>query len=107
MGWAGLNCSFMQMYNMRDLILLDSNLNDTVFCNEKYATNIYDSNEVSRLNTNAGVLESSQICDVPYLEIHWFNKDAIMNIISLAHITDKFKVMMNSVKKGNVCLLVT
>eukprot|EP00957_Ditylum_brightwellii_P138374 10547200-Ditylum_brightwellii.AAC.1 len=28
-GWASLHCSFAQMYNMRDLILLDSDSSDT------------------------------------------------------------------------------
>jgi hypothetical protein len=43
-GWAGLHCSFAQMVNVRELILLDRDSTDTVFCNPKYVTNIGDLN---------------------------------------------------------------
>jgi hypothetical protein len=35
-GWVGLRCSFAQTVNMKELILLDSDSRDTVFCNPKY-----------------------------------------------------------------------
>jgi hypothetical protein len=35
-GWVGLHCSFAQTVDMKELILLDSNSTDTVFCNPKY-----------------------------------------------------------------------
>ena len=73
-GWASLHCSFAQMYNMRDLILLDSDSSDTVFCNEKYVINIRPSDEILQLNTNGGIMESQEKCDVPHLGTHWFNK---------------------------------
>ena len=44
-GWAGMHCSFAQTLNMRELILLDSDSKDTVFCNPKYVSNIQESNE--------------------------------------------------------------
>jgi hypothetical protein len=39
-GGAGMHCSFAQSLNMRELILLDSDSTDTVFCNPKYVSNI-------------------------------------------------------------------
>ena len=42
-GWAGVHCSFALDINMKQLILLDSDSTDTVFCNPKYVTNIRES----------------------------------------------------------------
>eukprot|EP00957_Ditylum_brightwellii_P175483 13360398-Ditylum_brightwellii.AAC.1 len=76
--------------NMRDWILLDSNSTDTVFCNEKYVSNVRRHNRSSSLTTNAGVLTCDRICDVSYLGTHWFNKEAMTNVISLAHMASKY-----------------
>jgi hypothetical protein len=44
-GWAGVHCSFAHAANLSDMILLDSNSTDSVFCNPKYVTNIRDTKE--------------------------------------------------------------
>lgn len=98
-GWAGVHCSFAHGENLKEFILLDSDSTDTVFCNSKYVTNIRDSNEVLRLNTNGGVLEVNKKCDVPHLGTHWFSDNAITNVISLAHMADKFRVTYDSDKE--------
>ena len=41
-GWAGVHCSFAQAANLSELILLDSDSTDSVFCNPDYVTNIRD-----------------------------------------------------------------
>jgi len=43
------------------------------------------------LGTNGGPLVSIQVCDIPDLVKVWFNKDSIVNINSLAHMTSKYK----------------
>jgi hypothetical protein len=43
-GWTGLHCSFAQIVDMKELILLDSDSTETVFYNPKYVTNIRESN---------------------------------------------------------------
>ena len=103
-GWAGLHCSFAQMYNMRDLILLDSDSSDTVFCNEKYVTNIRPSDEILQLNTNGGIMESREKCDVPRLSTYWFNRNTLTNIISLAHMAEKFRVTYDSNVEKALCV---
>jgi len=35
-GWAGIHCSFAQGFALKELILLDSDSKDTIFCNPKY-----------------------------------------------------------------------
>jgi hypothetical protein len=97
-GWAGLHCSFTQMVNMRELILLDSDSTDTVFCNPKYVTNIRDSNNPMSISTNGGELKSYKKCDIPHIDNVWFNENAITNIISMKNMTDKFRVTMDQRK---------
>ena len=55
-GWAGVHCSFAQAINMRELVLLDSDSTDTIFCNPKYVMNIQDSDEPLSLSTNGGLI---------------------------------------------------
>ena len=98
-GWTGLHYQLTQFNNMRDLILLDSDSTDTIFCNEKYVSNIRASNKTLCLNTNGGVMESNMICNVPKLGTFWFNKKGITNIIALAHMTQKYCVTLDTNKE--------
>jgi hypothetical protein len=89
-GWAGLHCSFAQVVNMKELILLDSNSTDTVFCNPKYVSNIQDSDDSLSISTNGGVIKSHQKCDIPYIKDVWYNENSLTNIISMKDMTNKF-----------------
>ena len=51
-GWAGLYCSLTQAVNMKELILLDSDSTNTVFCTPKYESNVRDSEEPLIISTN-------------------------------------------------------
>ena len=97
-GWANMHFSFYQTNEMYDMILLDSDSTTTIFCNKKYVSNIRNSNETLILNTNGGTLTATQICDIPFLGTHWYNEDAMTNIISLADMTKKYRVTMDSFK---------
>ena len=80
-------------------ILLDSDSNATIFFNEDYVDEIWDTNEQMEVGTNGNVhLESKQKCNIPMLGEHWFNKDSMTNIITLSDMTAKFKVTMDSSK---------
>ena len=98
-GWAGVHCSFLQETSLRDLILLDSDSTETIFCNAKYVKHIQNSNETLELGTNGGPLGSTMKCDVPHLGTHWFNPKWITNIISLAHMANHFPVTYDSGKE--------
>jgi hypothetical protein len=95
-GWAGVHCHFAQISNLKDLILLDSDSTDTVFCNPEYVTDITDTDKTLEIMTNGGPMVSKQKCTVPHLGEHWFNKDSITNIMALCDVTDKFRVTMDS-----------
>ena len=81
---------------MKELVLLDSNSTDTVFCNKNYVTNIRKANKLLILKTKGGEIVTTQICDVPYLGTQWFNKNAVTNIIRLADIAEKYQVTMDT-----------
>jgi hypothetical protein len=89
-GWAGLHWSFAQTVDMKELILLDGDSTDTVFCNPKYVSNIRDSEEPLSISTNEGVMKSHQNCDIPHFKDVWYNKNSMTNIISLKDMTNKF-----------------
>jgi hypothetical protein len=98
-GWAGVHCSFAQYTNLQDLILLDSDSTDTIFCNPRYVTNIKDTEEQLEVMTNGGPLMSKQRCEIPHLGECWYNKHSITNIIALSDMTKKFRVTMDSSKE--------
>ena len=98
-GWAGVHCSFAQGFDLKNLILLDSDSTDTIFCNEKFVTNIRDADQDLIMSTNGGPISSSKKCDVPYFPNVWFNKNSITNIISLKDMTSKFRVTLDSDKE--------
>ena len=98
-GWAGLHCSFAQNRSMKNLILLDSDSTDTVFCNPKYVTNIRESDEPLSISTNGGLMESHLKCDIPHISNVWYNENSMTNIISLKDMTKKFRVTMDSTKE--------
>ena len=69
-GWANIYYNFAQGYNLKDLILLDSDSTNTIFCNKNYVYNIRQSEKPLKLHTNGGELITTQICDIPFLGTH-------------------------------------
>jgi hypothetical protein len=100
----GLHCSFAQTMDMKELILLDSDSTDMVFCNPKHVTNMRASNYPLSISTNGGQLKSHKKCDIPHINNVWYKENLITNIFSLKHMTDKFRVKMDS--KEELALLV-
>jgi hypothetical protein len=94
-----VHCSFAQYTKLQDLILLDSDSTDTIFCNPKYITNIKDTDDQLEGITNGGPLMSKQRCDIPHLGECWYNEHSITNIIALSDMTKKFQVTMDSSKE--------
>ena len=94
-GWTNLHYS-LSNYNqnqseiMKDLVLLDSDSTNTIFCNEAYVSDIREAKKPLEIHTNGGTMMVTKKCNIPHLGTHWFNENAITNIISLADISDKF-----------------
>ena len=52
--------------NLKDIILLDSNSNTTIFCNKELVDKVFDSKNSMTVGTNGdGNLESNKKCIVP------------------------------------------
>eukprot|EP00957_Ditylum_brightwellii_P149583 11390622-Ditylum_brightwellii.AAC.1 len=69
-GWAGVHCSFIQLADLRNYILLDSDLTETIFCNKAYVSNIHMTGEALLVLTNGGIMESNTKCNIPHLGTH-------------------------------------
>jgi Zn-finger protein len=89
---------------MIELIRLDNDSTDTVFCNPKYVPNIRDLEDSLSISTNGGVMKSHQKCDIPHIKDVWYNENAMTNIISMNDMKNKFCVMIDL--KEELALLV-
>ena len=85
---------------MKDVILLDSNSNATIFCNENFVKKIWDTNNSIYVDSNRdGRLACTKQYEVPYLGEHSYNSISMTNIISLSNITNKYKVTIDTEKE--------
>ena len=83
--------------DLKELILLDSDSNVTVFCERKYVEKVWDVQKSMGLGTNrGGSLVSNMLCIVPHLGEHWFNPESMTNIIAMNDMTDRYRVTMDS-----------
>ena len=93
-GWTNLHYT-LSNYNqhqseiMKNLVLLDSDLTNTIFCNEAYITNTRQAEMPLEIQTNRGTMMVTKKCNIPHLGTHWFNENVITNIVSLTDISKK------------------
>ena len=103
-GWTNLHYT-LSNYNqhqseiMKNLVLLDSDSTNTIFCNQAYVTNIRKAEKPFGIQTNGGTLIVTKQCNILHLGTHWFNENAITNI-SLADMSKKFRVAMDTQKEN-------
>ena len=103
-GWSNLhynlsNCRRNKGNVLKDLVLLDSDSTNTIFCNKDYVENVREAETPLEIQTNGGTLTVTQICEIQFLGIHWFNKGAVTNIISLADLSKNYRVTMDTAKE--------
>ena len=85
---------------MKDAILLDSDSNATMFCNENFAKKIWDADSSVYADSDGdGRLACTKRCEAPCLGEHLRDSNSITNIISLSDATDKHKVTMGTEKE--------
>ena len=88
------------MPDLKNLVLLDSDSTNVIFCNPYYVNNIRKAKNKLTLNANRGPLINDQECDVLYLGTRQHNPNLIMNIISLADVRQKYPIIHNSRKEN-------
>ena len=71
-GWTNLHC-ILSNYNqhesemMKNLIILDSDSSNTIFCNEAYVTNIRQAEKSLEIQINRGTMMVTKKCNIPHL----------------------------------------
>ena len=91
-GWSNLhynlsNCRSNKEIELKDLVLLDIDSTNTIFCNRDYVKNIKKAKTPLEIKTNVGTLTVTQTCKIPFLGTYWFDEKAITNIIILADLS--------------------
>ena len=100
-GWSNLhynlnNCRSNKEIELKDLVLLDSDSTNTIFCNRDHVENMKKAKIPLEIQTNGRTLTLTQTCKIPFLGTHWFVEGAITNIISLADLSKNYRVTMDT-----------
>ena len=81
---------------MKSWVLLYNQLTTDIFCDASAVKNIRRVDQVLKLHTNGGVLLCDHQADLPGYGTVWFDERAITNILSLANVKNKRKIVFNS-----------
>ena len=101
--------SFTQAYqfsqteasSMRNIVLLDSCSSANVFCNGDLVREVGPSADPISLITNAGSFAVRKEATVKNLELPvYFDEDLLSNVFSLAQLSDKYRVTMDSAEEN-------
>jgi len=85
-------------------VLLDSPSTVSVFCNAKLLTNIRPCTILLIVLTNGGCQVSKQVGKICNLGTVWYNPQSLANILSLAEIHLRYRVMMDTALKASMCV---
>ena len=82
-------------------VLLDSESTDHIFCNNDLLTDVHSTTdgEYLRLHTSGGTLDSTQKGKFGGFDV-WYNPNCLANVLSLALVTEKYRVTMDSIVKN-------
>jgi hypothetical protein len=84
-------------------VLLDSESTDHIFCNRDLLTDVKPTTdgEFLKLHTSAGTIDTHQRGLFGSFNV-WYNPDCIANVLSLAQVTDQFRVTMDTAIKNSL-----
>ena len=84
--------------NLRDIILLDSDLSAIIFCKKRLVDNAFNSKDsvlVGATRDSNLKLNKKHIA-LLFKEKHWFNEDLISNIFLLTNIVDNYHITIDT-----------
>jgi len=77
-------------------MILDSGSSINLFCNQTWLQDVKHSNKTEHLATNAGDIQVQQQGTLPDYGTVPYHTSAVTNIMSLAQLTDKYRVTFDS-----------
>jgi hypothetical protein len=87
--------------DLNEVILLDSaSTIKATFKNKKMLTNIRESEQPLRMTTNGGVVQVLKKGDVLGFGEAWYDPKQMANIFGLSHVTEKYRVTMDTAKEN-------
>lgn len=85
-----------QEEGIKDWILLDNQSTVDIFCNARLLKNIREVSGTMNINTNGGVLKTSQMGELKGYGMVWYHPEALTNILSLAKLSNKYRITYDS-----------
>jgi hypothetical protein len=98
-GWQGDHVHFANITEMRNLILLDNQSKEHVFCNSKLVANIRGGDKSLMLSTNGGPFKCNMIADTSHVGEVYFNEKGSTNILSMSQMEKVSKITYDDKKK--------
>jgi hypothetical protein len=77
-------------------VILDNGSTVDIFCNGDLLENVRSTNHTIRVRCNAGVTETNMKGDLPGYGTVWYNPKGMANILSLARVSEKYKITYDS-----------